>query len=347
MATSKAESDSYFTFDHDVFLTELNKVIQSLLPRLDKAVISYVWFNLFFLALLIAEVSLLCGLFGWLVQSSLVAVALSLIFLTVFAYFILKIYFFARKPEQFEEFAIRFAKGAESLIKYREGMAEHHFAMANAYHKMAGALHQREYSFFRPPLFLDILAPSLEKLSCSLFWNDFYLLKELFLKKAVEEHLLLIRCEPTNLDVHASLANAYVNLSSLYVDPRPLEGYEESIWIPKNKYLPEHKERFKEISKRAIEEFKILESYAPNDPWVHTQLAYSYHDLGLPEEEIKEWEAVIKLRPDDKEGLYRLGKLYFSQGMNARGLKIYEELILSNYKKAEELIKYYGNTLTL
>jgi len=142
--------------------------------------------------------------------------------------------------------------------------------------------------------------------------------------------------------VHASVANAYVNLSSLYVDPRKTEGYEEDIWIPQNKYTQLFQERFQEISKKAIEEFKILEAYAPMDPWVHTQLAYSYHDLNLPEEEIKEWEAVIRLRPDDKEGLYRLGKLYFSQGLNAKGLKVYEELRLSNYKKAEELIKHYG-----
>lgn len=342
MVSSKAEGDAFFTFNNDLFLAELSKVIGSLLPRLDKVVKSYVLFNILFLFLLTLEIFFLCGFFGLLVQSSLVAVGLSLIFLTVFAYFILKIYLLAKKPEQFEDFVDRYTRGAESLLKYREGMPEHHFAMANAYNRMAASLHRREYGFFKPPLFLDVLAPTLEKLSCFLFWNDFHLMKELVLKKAIEQHLLLVRSEPTNLDVHASLANAYITLSSLYVDPRMTEEYDSDIWIPKNKYTPLFVEKFKEEAVKAIEEFKILESYAPNDPWVHTQLGLCYHDLNMPQEEIKEWEAIIKLCPDDKEGLFRLGKLYFSQGMNAKGLRIYEELQLSNYKKAEELIKHYG-----
>lgn len=342
MVSSKAEGDAFFKIDNDIFLAELSKVIHSLLPRLDKAVKSYVWFNVFFLLLLIAEISFLCGFFGLLVQSSLVAIALSLIFLTAFAYFVLKLALFAKKPEQFDDFVERFARGARSLIKYRDGIPEHHFAMNNAYNRMAQTIHRREYTYFKPPRFLEVLAPTLEKLSSYLFWHDFHMIKELFLKKAIEEHLFLIRCEPTNLDVHASLANAYVNLSNLYIDPRTIEDYESDVWIPKSKYTPHFKEKFKESSLKAIEEFKILASFAPNDPWVHTQLAYSYHDLNLPEEEIKEWEAVIRLRPDEKEGLYSLGKLYFSQGMNAKGLKVYEELKSSNYKKAEELIKHYG-----
>lgn len=343
MVASKADGDNFFNFDQDLFIKELAKVINSLVPRLDRVVKSYVRFNVFFFFLLIAEISLLLGFFGFLLQSSLVAIALSLIFLTVFSYFILKTYLIAKKPEQFDDFVERFARGAESLIKYREGIPEHHFALATAYSKMASALNRREYLFFKPPAIFDALSPTCEKISCSLFWHDFHQMKELLLKKSIEEHLKLIRCEPTSLEVHASLASAYINLSSIYQDPKETEGYDSDMWIPKNKYTPFMKEQFNQIAKRAIEEFKILESYAPNDPWVHSQLAYSYHDLNMPLEEIVEWEAIIKLRPDDKECLFKLGKLYFLQGMNGKGLRVYEELRASNYKKAEELIKYYGS----
>ena len=200
MVTTNAEGDPFFTIDHDVFFTELSKVIHSLLPRLDKAVKAYVWFNVFFLLLLIGELSLLCGFFGILVQSALVAIALSLIFLTVFAYFILKMVLFAKKPEQFEDFVERFTRGAQSLIKYHQGIPEHHFALANAYNKMAHAIHRREYLFFKPPAFLESLSPTCEKLSCTLFWHDFHMIKELFLKKTIEEHLLfnIILCSHIN-----------------------------------------------------------------------------------------------------------------------------------------------------
>ena len=96
-------------------------------------------------------------------------------------------------------------------------------------------------------------------------------------------------------------------------------------------------------AERAIEEFKILNDYAPEDPWIHAQLAYSYHDLQMPQEEIREYETVLRLKPDDMDTLFRLGVLYFQQGMNAKGLQAYEELKRFHYKKAEALIGYYGS----
>ncbi|HSX13445.1 MAG TPA: hypothetical protein VLE96_03385, partial [Chlamydiales bacterium] len=78
-------------------------------------------------------------------------------------------------------------------------------------------------------------------------------------------------------------------------------------------------------------------------PWVHEQMALGFKDLGLQAEETKEIEILQKLRPHDKEILYRLGTLYFAQGLNAKGLSIYEELKKTNFKKAEELIASYGN----
>jgi len=97
------------------------------------------------------------------------------------------------------------------------------------------------------------------------------------------------------------------------------------------------------VAERAIEEFKVLNDYAPNDPWVHAQLAYSYHDLQMPKEEIKEYETILKLNPGDRDTLYKLGLLYFQEGMNAQGLRIYEELKRSHYKKAESLMENYGS----
>ena len=167
-------------------------------------------------------------------------------------------------------------------------------------------------------------------------------MKELLLQRSVEEHTRLVRLEPTNLEVHVGLANAYVMLSGLYVDPRIIEGLDEDRWIPPNKFTETFNQKFRNSAERAIEEFKIISDYAPHDPWVHAQLAFSYHDLKMPEEEIREYEIILELCPEDKDALFKLGKLYFEQGRNAKGLQIYETLKKFNYIKAESLIQFYG-----
>ncbi|MCH9703907.1 MAG: hypothetical protein K0U13_03870, partial [Chlamydiae bacterium] len=193
---------------------------------------------------------------------------------------------------------------------------------------------------YSPPFFLKSLAPTLEKFSCFSHWRDFHQLRELLYSTSIEEHIKVVKCEPTNLEVHAALANAYVLLSTLYSDPRAADVER---WVPPERYSKEMQSRFKEIAHLAIEEFKILSSYAPDDPWVHMQLAYSYHDLQMPQEEIAEYEKVLQLRPGDKETLFKLGTLYFQMGHNAKGLQVYEALRQTNYSKAETLINFYGN----
>ena len=62
----------------------------------------------------------------------------------------------------------------------------------------------------------------------------------------------------------------------------------------------------------------------------------------MPQEEIREYDVVARLRPDDQDALYKLGMLYFQKGYNAKGLKIYETLRHMNLKRAEALIDHYG-----
>lgn len=153
----------------------------------------------------------------------------------------------------------------------------------------------------------------------------------------------LVKSQPLNLEVHAALANAYVRLSSLYVDPRK-EVHDKDHFLPADCYTPEIEEKFKQAAQKAIEEFKIIQHYAPQDPWVHAQLAYTYRDLKMPQEEIKAYENMLRINPDDKEILFRLGVLYFQQGLNAQGLKVYEALKNPLPKKAEVLMRYYGSS---
>jgi hypothetical protein len=312
------------------------------MQRFDKLMTSYTFFNIFFLILAGLEVALFLSFFTWLGQSTVLAFALALFFLTIFSYAIIRLYFQAKKPEQLAQIAEEFITQCKEIVHYQEKIPENHLALANALQKFASSLHEKEYTYYAPPAFFASLAPLMEKFSAFCHWKQLHRMKELLLIRATVEHIKVIKCEPTNLQAHAALANAYVMLSSLYADPRKYEGYEEERWIPPERLSSNMHEKFCEVAARAIEEFKILKCYAPDDPWVHIQLAYSYHDLHMPEEEIVAYENILRLRPDDKETCFKLGMLYFSQGKNADGLRVYEKLKETNYAKAENLIKFYG-----
>ena len=112
--------------------------------------------------------------------------------------------------------------------------------------------------------------------------------------------------------------------------------------MPPGRYGEDIQEKFFVTARRATEEFKILNEYAPGNVWVHSQLAYSYHDLQMPMEEIREYEIVLKLKPNEANTMMKLGILYFQQGMNAKGLQVYEQLRKVDLKKSKKLIKFYG-----
>ena len=61
----------------------------------------------------------------------------------------------------------------------------------------------------------------------------------------------------------------------------------------------------------------------------------------MPLKEIKEYETILELCPDDEETLCRLGKLYFQQGLNAKGLRMYEQLKQIHPQRAEQLLLSY------
>lgn len=336
-----ATSERLF-FDKQAYHDQISRLWDPALRRFNRLMTSYIFFHFGFLMLGILELAFFLAFFAFMSQSTVLAFTLAIFFLTLFSYFVLRLYFSAKKPDELTELCEHYLNCCKELIQYQEGIPEHHIALANAAHKFAATLHEKEYGFYLPPPFLKSLAPTFEKFSCFCHWRDLHQMKELLLMRAVEEHLKVVKCEPTNLEVHAALANAYVMLSSLYADPRKYEGHDEERWIPPERYSQQMQTLFRATAERAIEEFKILNDYAPDDPWVHVQLAYSYHDLQMPEEEIREYELVFKLRPNDKDTLFKLGMLYFQQGKNAQGLRIYEMLKRANYKKAESLIKFYG-----
>ncbi|MGD2169720.1 MAG: hypothetical protein PVI40_05725 [Chlamydiota bacterium] len=335
MAIKLEKSDS---FDFNVFQQNLHQHYRKLLHSFKKILRSYVKFNLFFSFLFVIEI---ITFFICLTSTIYLAFSLGSLFLTTFSYFVILFYFQAKKPEQIQQIKNQFIDSCKQLVTAPKGHPDHHLSIAHAALRLVSYLHGFEWNLYHPPKLLHATLPFFEKMSVYFHWKDVHKMKEMLLQSAIEEHINQIRFTPTNLEVHTSLANSYVSLSKLYLNP---QKYPHQYLLQRQvqKLIPIFQEKFKIASTRAIEEFKIINNYAPDDPWVHLQLAKSYSDLQMPENEVSEYETVLKLKPDDKDILFRLGVLYFEQGLNAKGLKVYESLKKANYQKAESLIRFFG-----
>lgn len=327
--------------DRCVYSHPINDAILTLLPQFDKLIYSYMLFNALFLTIGCVEFLLLLLFFTFLAHSAVLAFSLAVVFLTFFSYFILRTYVQARKQEQFEELRNEYIQSAKSLLGYQNDSPTHYLALADACTKLANKLKNRENSFYHPPASFKSLAPYFEKLSYWFHWYDVHQMQELLLQTAIEEHIKLVKREPTNMAIHTALANVYIMLSGLYVLPED-EAEQDAKWTSRGSMAAVLEEKFRTTAQSAIEEFKILNSFAPDDPWIHTQLAYSYRDLKMPLEEIKEYEILLKLMPEDRDTLFKLGIRYFQQGLNASGLRMYQRLKQLDSKRAEDLILFFG-----
>ncbi len=303
---------------------------------------AYFFFHLSFILLGSLELFFCLIFFNLLTRSSLLAVTLAGFLITLFCYFILRIYFQSRKPARLLKLCEKTVGEIEKQVQNTGDDIEKKLLIASALCRLSGTLKDAEYMLYKPPKALFNLSYTFEKFGCWLHGEDIHMLREWLFTEAVDIYICLIKKEPKNLHFHIALANTYVMLSGIYASPKKNEFSEDERWISPEKNTDEMHQKFMLCAKRAIEEFKILDDYAPNDPWVYTQLAYSYRDLQMPEEEIKAYEMILRLVPNDKETLYKLGVLYFEQGMNVKGLRAYDELKAAYPKKAEALIKYYG-----
>ncbi|MBI3508553.1 MAG: hypothetical protein HY069_02800 [Chlamydiia bacterium] len=317
--STQLETPQATPFDDAFFQHNLPQYYRAILQKFKKVVANSVRFHLIFATLMLAEI---CFSLPILRKPALFAFALGLFFLTVFCYCILFFYMSAKKPEQLTAIREEFLTACRQLLPTPPGEAQHHLSLAAALLKLSAYLDSLET---QPPAYLQALEPLIQSMSKYCYRKDVFRMQQLLLHAAIEEHLKQIRITPTDLELHASLANAYVDLSQLY---------EPHI---------EHQKKCEAAHRLAIDEFKILSHYAPNDPWAHEQLADGYHAMKMVQEETEEVELLSRLKPQNPDVLFRLGALYFEQGRNANGLKVYEELIQLHYKKAEELIALYGS----
>lgn len=215
---------------------------------------------------------------------------------------------------------------------------------AELFSRLALATHFLPVSLAHLPRYLKFFESFLNRVLTFLAWAPLHTLGEVLFLASVDEHIHEIRKNPTNLPLHAALANCYVMLSHHYQEPikaKPLLPWPGILLLANTRESLEMKAEMS--SKNALEELTILQAFAPDELWVHDQLAISYKELKMPEKEIEECEAILRLCPDDHQAALRLGVLYFTQGRNAKGLEIYEQLKDVQPLLAEELIEQYGS----
>jgi len=333
--------DLELSTDNDSFQEQLPHHYRSILASFRKTARSFAVFNAIFILIAAVEVATFLFLLPWLNGSSSVALMLSTLFLTLFSYLVLLFYYQAKKPDQLDDLVEGFIASCRSSLGLAPIVNSKHLSVAEALLKLSQYLTDYEARLFQGSEKYPALTRLIARSSANFYWHDVFNFKRALLRSAIEEHLHQIRLTPTDLELHASLANAYVALSQLYKknksshNPRSRRKF-----YRKNEALCQ--EKFTMYGTLAIEEFQILNQYAPNDPWIHEQLAAGYKALSMPHEEIREVECLLQLRPNDREVFFLLGKLYFEQGFNAKGLRIYEELKKANFPKADDLLSSYG-----
>lgn len=329
--------DKIHPFTPNQFQKQLHQFCQSLLTDFKKIIKFPIFINLCFLSLLVAEISIFIAVIHS--NSFFIAAVLGIIFLTVFTQLLLHFYFQTKKPEQFAKLQEKFIQSCKCSLDLPVGEIEHHLSVSSALMRAVSRLSGIEKHLYKS--YFSATNVFVEKFGNKYHYEDTLSIQEILFFSAIEEHLTQIRFSPTDIEVHVSLANLYIDLSKLYYD-----CLKEVPFLNKRKKQAIDQKRIQTL-KNAIEEFTILKEYAPNDPWIHAELAKAFEKLKMPKHQAKEYEQILNLRPEDMQVLYRLGVLYFQLGQNAKGLIIYEKLYTHGYKLSESLIGYYGKNLDL
>jgi tetratricopeptide (TPR) repeat protein len=325
-----------------LFEEKMEQLAAQAVAQFKKIVRYYALFHLLFCLAMAGQVLAFLLFISFFSKSWLLAVSLGSIFLTGFSYSVLLFYFQAKKPEQFSELKDIYLNALKSQFDPSQDSVEYRLSTAHALFRLLQLLDGQEFQFYNLASRFETLAVLMRKFSMWCHWKDLFKVKETLLFSCVTEYVELIKIQPTDLEVHASLATAYLSLSRLYRDPRELGKLGPTDWVPKDYFSTEMTDKFHKATQRALEQFKIIDHYAPNDPWVHAQLAAIYHELGQHELEIEQYKIMLRISPENTELLFRYGTLQFQLGKNWEGLKTYEQLRRSQSPKAAELIQFFN-----
>ena len=339
MTTTTAKG-SCIVFNTAAFQDQIRDLKEPYVDAFGKINRAWVFFHVFFVMAMSLELIIFGLLFSRFLQSTAMAFWLAGIFMTVFSYLVLLFYLQGRRPERLMQLRDDYLDAARACIPFELGSLEYHCCITQAIFQFNASL-QIPHLENRVLLASETFSYLTQKFRIWTRWKDLLKLKEMLLLSSIGEHIRLVKKAPADLEAHASLASNYVALATLYQDPQTLMMTDEIVWTPPEYESDEMEGKFHMALERALEEYHIIDEYAPDDPWVHAQRASLYKELDRAEEEQKAYEIILNLDPENEEILLRLGKLYFRKGENAKGLKIYDQLQGIDQQKALVLISHY------
>ncbi len=292
----------------------------------------YARFHLIFLSCLFLQLLLFFVFFPYLSKSAASAFIPAFFLLTLFSYLVILFFFQTKRPMQLLNM-----KEKLSLHLKAQGLSP--LEIADAIQKEAFSLIEEELSFYSASSSFTSINPVLSKLKIRLHWQNFHLMKELLFLLAIDELTNIIKKTPLDPTTHIKLTETYKNLSLIYLTPA-------FSWIPVEFSSEAMESKFQFFSERAIEEITVLQDYGIENSWIHSTLAEIYHLQKRPENEIKEYETLLEIMPENEKILFQLGMLYFQEGLNSKGLKVYEKLLTLDPSQADQIINYYGSYTT-
>lgn len=220
-------------------------------------------------------------------------------------------------------------------LVFSENSKEFHFHLATHLFQFASTLSGYEYQLYKAPT--KALIQFCRYVSCFFHWKEVFFIREQLMQLAIEEHIQIVQLFPNDLETHACLAESYMMISKLYAEL--LKAHEP--WIKKNIEDLNIEKKFLISSDLGLEELNIVENLSQKTPWTLSQKATLYHELKKPLDEIFCYEMILEINPQDEAVIYRLGVLYFAQGMVTKGLQSYHRLKESGDERASTLIKLY------
>ncbi len=334
------QRDSCVVFNTAAFQDRIDTLSEPFVNSFARINRNYVFFHTFFILALSIGLIFFGLTFSHSMQSTAMAFWLAGIFVTVFTYLVLLFYLQGRRPEKLMQLRDEYLDATQECIPFDPGTLEYHCCITEAIVHLIGQLRipPVENSFI---LASETFSYLVEKFRIWTRWKDLLKLKEMLLLSSIQEHIRLIKKHPADLEAHSSLASNYIALATLYQDPKKLTLNDNLCWTPPEYESEEMQKKFEMALERALEEYHIMDEYAPSDPWVHAQRATLYKELDRAEEEQCEYEQILEFEPENTETLLRLGKLYFRKGENAKGLKIYDQLQHLDTEKSQEILAHY------
>lgn len=281
------------------------------------------------------EVFLFILLYGYLQKTLWITFLFGAILFTAISYFVIKFYLDSKKPDSLLTLKDHYLDLCKKELICSENSKEFHLRLSSDLYDFAEALCGYQYQIHRPPT--KSLIPFFRHFSCFFHWKEVFFIREQLIQLAIDEHIQIVQLFPNDLETHASLAESFIDMSKLYAEL--LKAHEP--WIKKNIEELDIENKFLISSDLALEELNIVESLQEKTPWSLAQKASIYHELKRPLDEIQCYETILNINPQDEAVIYRLGVLYFAQGMVTKGLNCYHKLKECGDDRASTLIQLY------